>query len=202
MGSNCGLKDNNIGNKTNTTLPTTLFSTKASKVQIRKSLSSPTNGLPEPISMIPSNTQLLKKEVKKPASTKTTMSIPPGSNKNKKRNQTPNHLNTRLSNISHVSSPPNASSSTTNTHNRPNLRLSASSRFGKNLLPTWLGGHATEEGCTSPTSSIHSNSSSGNLSNTPPTPTACTISSFSKTDDSTESGTSDLEKAFETLLVR
>jgi hypothetical protein len=204
MGSNYDLKSNDTAHKT-TTLPTTLFSTKASKVQVRKSLSSPTNALPEPTSMIPSNTELPKKEIKQPIKT-AAMPISPGPNKNKKRNQIPVRLNTKLSNINHFSSPNTTISSlsaTTSTHERPHLRMSASSRFGKNLLPTWLGGHSTEEGGGSPTSSTHSNSSSTNLPITPTTPPASASSSCSAPSASNDgTDTSDLTNTFETLLVR
>jgi hypothetical protein len=200
MGSNYDLKSTNNKLNNSKTLPATLFSTKASKVQIRKSLSSPTNALPEPTSMIPSNT-----EIKQPTAA---MPIPSGPNKNKKRNQIPIRLNTKLSNINHFSSPNTSSSTatTTSTHERPNLRMSASSRFGKNLLPTWLGGHSTEEGGASPTLSIHSSSSSTNLPITPITPPASATSSCSATDasilSSNNDNTNDLTNTFETLLVR
>lgn len=229
----------------------TLFSTKASKVQqVRKSHSSPstalnhTHELPvpqiNPSMILPSSSNSEHRHHnssssnsnKKSINYKPTIPISPGSNKNKKKRNTnttsnPMRLNTKLSNINHFSSshspssPQSTITTTTSTHDRPNLRMSASSRFGKNLLPTWLGGHSTEEDGTSPTSSIHSaNSSSSNLTaNTPPlsasavslksssstlTISNCSINNGNEGSSSTDSpnmDASELTSTFETLLV-
>lgn len=209
-------------------LKSTIFSTKASKVQqVRKSHSSPTtntNELPatiKPSTLISSNSEISKAS---------TIPNPPSSNKNNKKKRNPIRLNTKISNINHISSSRQpttiTTSTTTSAHERPNLRMSASSRFGKNLLPTWLGGHSTEEDGTSPTSSIHStNSSSSTInlstpttSNTPPlsasgvsikssSSSTLTISNCSINDNESSNTTSsnidlnELTSTFETLLV-
>lgn len=158
-------------NVTSTNSPTsTTFSSKAAKVKIRKSLSSPTNGpvtlIPPDPSMMPSTSELPKKEA---------IPIPPSPNKNSKKGKQL-RLNTNKQSEKHLSS---FSSSTTNSHDRPQLRMSASSRFGKSILPTWLGGHSNED--ESPTTPNSANSP-GEVNN-----------DF----DSIE-----LEHSFETLLVR
>lgn len=169
--------NNGLNNSKNQ--PVTTFSSKAAKVQIRKSLSSPTSGprvlkAPDP-TMLPSNSELPKKE---------SITIPPSPNKNNKKENGhhPIRLNTlKNPDINHHLS----SATTTSTHERPNLRMSASSRFGKNLLPTWLGGHSTEDGSNSPKS--------------PTTPgSATSTSTIASNDDFDSIG---LEKTFETLLV-
>lgn len=221
MGINHELNNNNQPPKS------TLFSSKASKVQqVRKSHSSPTantNELPAKIkpSMITSSNSELNKT--------STIPISPSPNKNNKKKRNPIRLNTKLSNINHFSSSPQSTTTTTSTttsaHERPSLRMSASSRFGKNLLPTWLGGHSTEEDGTSPTSSIHStNSSSSTInsttptaSNTPPlsasgvsmksSSSTLTISNCSINNNDSSNTTSpnidsnELTSTFETLLV-
>lgn len=167
------MKRNNVLS-TNTNTPTsTTFSSKAAKVHIRKSLSSPTNG---PVVLLPS--EFPKKE---------SIPIPASSNKNKKGK--PNHqirLNTspKSDNNHHLSSSSTTTSTTTtSTHERPHLRMSASSRFGKNLLPTWLGGHSTEDGSHSPT--------------TPNSPVTSVNSPTADDIDSVE-----LANTFERLLVK
>lgn len=160
--------------------PVTTFSSKAAKVQIRKSLSSPTSGpgvlkAPDP-TMLPSASELPKKE---------SIPIPPSPNKNSKKgnDHQPIRLNTsKHSDINHHLS----SATTTSTHERPNLRMSASSRFGKNLLPTWLGGHSTEDGLQSP-----------NSPNTPASSTSTSTNASNEDFDSIE-----LRNTFETLLVK
>lgn len=160
--------------------PITTFSSKAAKVQIRKSLSSPTTGpgvliAPDP-TMIPSNSELPKKE---------SITIPPSPNKNSKKGN--GHHQIRLNTAKHSDINQHFSSSImTSTHERPNLRMSASSRFGKNLLPTWLGGHSTEDGSSSP--------------NSPTTPNSTTSTSTTASNDDFDS--IELANTFETLLVK
>jgi hypothetical protein len=189
------------------TSPNTIFYSKASKVQIRKSHSAPTNGpslLPKPSPILPSSSELPKKEIDNACPTNIT--IPPSSNRNSnnKKSQKPIRLNSKLSHVNHFSSSPKHLSKTTSTHERPNLRTSASSRFGKNLLPTWLGGHSVEDGtATSPTSSIHSSASSNNLTSpsvTSPTSNASSTTSSTLT-SSSDADTNDITNTFETLLV-
>lgn len=184
--------------------PNTIFSAKASKVQIRKSHSSPTNVpslLPKPSPILPSTSELPKKEIKN--ARPTNIPISPSSNKNS-NNKKSNRINSKLSRINTFSSSPHQKnkSTTTSTQERPNLRMSASTRFGKNLLPTWLGGHSMEDGTvTSPTVSLHSNASSSNLSS--PSLTSPTSSATSSTITiPSDTDTNDITNTFETLLVK
>jgi hypothetical protein len=168
--------------------PSTINITSPQQVHVRKSLSSPTNNknnspsiiLPavDRTSIIPStttNSELPKKD---------NILISLNSNKNQKiirLNTSVDPTHYHLSSSSSILI--NQNHQQQQQHQRPNLRMSASSRFGKNLLPTWLGGqHSTEEyGGSSPTTSFHSNHST------------------SDTTDNLDSA--ELTNTFETLLV-
>ncbi|CAO3656565.1 unnamed protein product [Mucor hiemalis] len=139
------MKRNHGLNSTNNTTKISTNTTTTKSAKVRKSHSSPTNSplvpLTDPTS-IPYSSELPKSENEIP--------ISPSSNKKK---SLPARLNTSFTNNNnnHLSSFTTTATPTTNSHERPPLRMSASSRFGKNLLPTWLGGHSTDD-AVNPTS--------------------------------------------------
>lgn len=140
-------RNHGLNSTNNTTKISTNPTTTPKSAKVRKSHSSPTNSPLVPLtdhSSIPCCSELSKSENEIP--------ISPSSNKKK---SIPARLNTSFTNNNnnHFSSFTTTATSTTNSHERPPLRMSASSRFGKNLLPTWLGGHSTDDtvNSTSPT---------------------------------------------------
>lgn len=174
-------RNHGLNNNTNPTKISNINTNtqKSSSAKVRKSHSSPTNQPVVPLtdpSSIPTNHSEFPN---------TDIPIPASPNKKKSH---PNRLNNNTStNIqNHHSLPFALSSTTTSTHERPHLRMSASSRFGKNLLPTWLGGHSTEE----------ENASVPSI----PSPNATTPTSPSSSSNE-DLDSAELNSTFETLLV-
>lgn len=172
---------------------------KISKIQIRKSHSSPTNNGPliilplaDPSTIVPSSSNSRKSNHNSEFPEKRSkIPISPSSNKNSSSSSSSKI--TYLNSSDHrypTSSSSTATISDQQQQQRPNLKMSASSRFGKNLLPTWLGGHSTEEHeQASPTSG-------------PTTPKSVTSPTSATTpNDNSTLDAADLNNTFETLLV-
>jgi hypothetical protein len=120
---------------------TTSLSSKALKVQIKRSHSSPTNDpFNFPAAIIPSQSEIPKKATVTVSPESTSLSLVIQNKKNSISTQYNNkrRINSKLADLTHSLRP---SISSSITQDRSTLRMSASSRFGKNLLPAWLGGH-------------------------------------------------------------
>jgi hypothetical protein len=121
---------------------TTSLSSKALKVQIKRSHSSPTHDpFNFPAAIIPSQSEIPKKATVTVSPESTSLSLVIQNKKNSISAQYNNkrRINSKLADLTH-SLRPSISSSITQDRST-SLRMSASSRFGKNLLPAWLGGH-------------------------------------------------------------